>query len=66
MDRANRLYPSSYECLIILYDLQFPGKAERLDRECAGWGGSAHVEQLDARYAVLVIRPGGALLGARW
>jgi len=64
MDRANQLYPSSSECLISLYDLQCPRAAGHLDILCDGLGDSAHVEYLDARYAVLVIRPGGAL-GAR-
>ena len=64
MDRTNQLYPSSSECLWFLYDLQCPRAAEHLDLLCDGLGASAHVEYLDARHVVLVIRPGGAL-GAR-
>ena len=64
MNRANQLYPSSSECLWFLYDLQCPRAAEQLDILCDGLGDSAQVEYLDARYAVLVLRPGGAL-GAR-
>ena len=61
MDRARQLYPSSSDCLIYFYDLRCPGATESLDLVCDGFGGSAHVEYLDAVHAMLVIRPGGAL-----
>lgn len=61
MDRAHQVYPSSSECMVVLFDLRIPGAAERLGREHAAWRDSADVERLDAAHAVLVMRPGGAL-----
>ena len=54
------LYPSSAECLIVLFDLRCPGSEERLTREQDAWCGSASVEGLAEDRAALVIRPGGA------
>jgi hypothetical protein len=61
MDRANPLYPSSSECLISLYDLQYPGTAESLHREREAWQQEqADIEALDENHFVLIVRPGGA------
>ena len=64
MKRTNQLLLVDSAAIVALFDLQFPGAADRLAREHAGWRGSATVKQLDAGYAALIIRPGGAL-GAR-
>jgi hypothetical protein len=65
MDQAKQFYRSRSECISILYDLHCPSATERLYRVRGGLGDSAHVDYLDARYVVLVIRPGGALGACR-
>jgi hypothetical protein len=65
MDQAEQSYPSSAERLFILYDLHCPGATEHLYTMRDGWGDLAHVEYWDAQYAMLVIRPGGALGACR-
>ncbi len=49
---------SAYE--LVAFDLRVPGAVKRLISEGAAWRGHAHVEMLDPRHAVLVIRAGGA------
>ena len=61
MNRTNQVLLNDSAAIVVLFDLQCPGAAERLAREHAGWRGSANVEQFDAGHDVLVIRPGGAL-----
>lgn len=54
------LYPSTSECLIVLFDLECPGAEDRLRREQDAWCGSASVERLVEGRSALIIRPGGA------
>jgi len=54
------LCPKTHRCLIVLFDLRYPGAKERLWREHAAWYGYAHVENLTTDGAVLIIRPGAA------
>jgi len=44
-----------------IFDLSIGGLPERLGRELAAWGNSAHVEYLGWQRAALLVRPGGAL-----
>jgi hypothetical protein len=53
-------YTKTPECLLILFDLQHPGAADRLRREEDAWCGFAHVERLTEGHSALIIRPGGA------
>ena len=54
------LYPSSSQCIIVLFDLRLPGTANRLDRERAAWQAQCDTETLDENHVVLLARPGGA------
>jgi hypothetical protein len=60
MDRAKQLYPSSSECMVVLFDLRLPEAAERLHRERAAWQAQSDVEALDKDHFALTVRPGGA------
>jgi hypothetical protein len=60
MDRAKQLYPSSSECIVVLFDLRLPRAAERLYRERAAWQDHSGIEPLDQDHSVLIVRPGGA------
>jgi hypothetical protein len=53
-------YTMTAECLLVAFNLRYPGAEERLRREEAAWCGSARVERLTANCAVLLVRPGGA------
>jgi hypothetical protein len=53
-------YTKTPECLIILYDLRYPGAEERLQREQNAWRGSASVERLLEGHSALINWPGGA------
>ena len=54
------LYPSSSQCIIVLFDLRLPGTAGCLDRERAAWQAQCDTETLDENHVVLLARPGGA------
>ena len=54
------LYPSTSECLIVLFDLECPGAKERLQREQDAWRGSASAEALVDGRTALIVRPGAA------
>ena len=60
MDRAKQLYPSSSECMVVLFDLRLPGTPERLQRERAAWQEHSDIEALDKDHCVLIVRPGRA------
>jgi hypothetical protein len=60
MDRAKQLYPSSSECMVVLFDLRLPGTTERLHRERAAWQEQSDIEALDQNHFVLIVQPGGA------
>ena len=61
----SEFYPEHETEVWILFDFRCQGIANRLRRECSGWCGFANLEKLDAEHAVLVIRPGGALMARR-
>ena len=66
MDRAKQLYPSSSECMVVLFDHRCPGVADRFRSEWEAWGEDAdNLEYLDANHVILTIRPGGARRLAR-
>ena len=44
----------------VLFDLRYPGAAERLHRECRACQADCDIEMLDQDHFVLVVRPGGA------
>lgn len=48
---------------LVAFDLRHPGAMKRLASEGAAWRGSAHIELLDPRHAILVVRAGGASVG---
>ena len=54
------LYPSSSECMVVLFDLRLPGAAERLHRERAVWQEQSDIEALDKDHFVLIVQAGGA------
>ena len=54
------LYPSTLECLIVIFDLEYPGAEDRLRREQDAWCGYASVEALVDGRTALIIRSGGA------
>ncbi len=61
MDFAPRpLYKTGPECLIVIFNLQYPEAEECLHRQQIAWLGSAHIERLTADSAALVIKPGAA------
>ena len=60
MDRAKQLYPSSSECMLVLFDLRLPETTEWLHRERAAWQEHSDIETLDQDHFVLIVRPGGA------
>jgi hypothetical protein len=45
---------------LVAFDLRVPGAMKRLISEGAAWRHHAHVEMLDPRHAILVVRAGGA------
>jgi len=53
-------YTKPPKYLLVLFDLEYPGAEERLQREVAAWRDFACVERLAERCSVLIIRPGGA------
>jgi hypothetical protein len=60
-----QVYDKEISTVVVVFDLQHPGTAERLRRERAGWRGFADVEYLDADHTALIIRPGDAMRLAR-
>ena len=56
----NTLYPSSSQCIIVVFDLRLPGIDDRLDRKRAAWHAQCDIEALDENHVVLLVRPGGA------
>jgi hypothetical protein len=65
MDRAKQLYPSSSQCMVVLFDLRLPGVADRLHRERAAWQGQSDIEALDENPFALIVKAGGTLRLAR-
>jgi hypothetical protein len=54
------LYPSTPECLIVLFDLREDGAAESLHRQRAAWQEDSDIQALSEDIFVLIVRPGGA------
>jgi hypothetical protein len=54
----NRAYKGQYT--LIIYDLRYPGAADRLHREHAAWQECGKIEVLDPHHAVLVVFAGAA------
>ena len=57
------LYPSSSECMVILFDVRLPGAAESLHGQRAAWQDRSDIEALDKDHFVLIVRTGGAVVG---
>jgi hypothetical protein len=51
-------YRRGAEFTLIVFDLRFPGAAERFHRERWAWAEAADVEMLDEDHPVLIVRPG--------
>jgi hypothetical protein len=60
-----RLYPSSSEYIIVLFDLRLPGTADRLEREREVGQAHSEIEALDENHFVLLVRPGSARRATR-
>jgi hypothetical protein len=60
MIRPESLYLNTPKCLVVLFDLRYPGAEERLQREQAAWRGFARAEVLTAGHSGLIIWPGAA------
>jgi hypothetical protein len=54
------LYPSSSQCIVVLFDLRLPGTTDRLAREREAWQAQSDTEALDENHFALLVRPGGA------
>jgi hypothetical protein len=53
-------YTKTLECLIVLFNLRYPGAEERLRREQDAWDGFASAQGLTDGYSALIMRLGGA------
>jgi hypothetical protein len=60
MDRANQLYPDRGEYVLSVFDIGYPGVAERLHRERAAWQEHGDIKVLDKNHFVLIVHAGRA------
>jgi hypothetical protein len=60
MSRANPLYPSHPECLVVIFDLRHPNGSAELHHHRAALAEHADIEALIEDVFALIIRPGWA------
>jgi hypothetical protein len=58
MIRPKSVYPSNPACIIVLFDLHYPGAYEQMHRLRAVWQADSDLETLDPDHMIIFLFPG--------
>ena len=58
MIAPSQFYPKTPECIIVLFDLRYPGGAEQVHRLRAVWQADSDLEALGPDHVVVYLFPG--------